>query len=155
MIRKARPDEMDTVRLLFRQYEAELGLDLCFQGFEQELAELPGKYNEPEGCILLYIPPQQKAGGVVALHQLEAEVCEMKRLYVSPESRHQKAGYFLVTEVLNEARKKGYKEIRLDTLRRFEAAIRIYRDMGFEETNAYTYNPDKTVIYFSKTLSNG
>jgi GNAT superfamily N-acetyltransferase len=152
MVRKAEIADIETVRSLFRAYEKGLGLDLCFQGFEVELAALPGKYAEPEGCILLYIS-EGEVGGVVALKALETEICEMKRLYVKDEFRGQKIGKTLARAVIEEAKRKGYLLMKLDTLARLVPAVDLYRNLGFKETEAYNYNPDETVLYFEKKLN--
>ncbi|WP_304234914.1 GNAT family N-acetyltransferase [Jiulongibacter sediminis] len=152
MVRKAEIADIETVRSLFRAYEKGLGLDLCFQGFEEELAALPGKYAEPEGCILLYIS-EGEVGGVVALKALETEICEMKRLYVKDEFRGQKIGKTLARAVIEEAKRKGYLLMKLDTLARLVPAVDLYRNLGFKETEAYNYNPDETVLYFEKKLN--
>ncbi|KPM49548.1 GNAT family N-acetyltransferase [Jiulongibacter sediminis] len=152
MVRKAEIGDIETVRSLFRAYEKGLGLDLCFQGFEEELAALPGKYAEPEGCILLYIS-EGEVGGVVALKALETEICEMKRLYVKDEFRGQKIGKTLAHAVIEEAKRKGYLLMKLDTLARLVPAVDLYRNLGFKETEAYNYNPDETVLYFEKKLN--
>jgi ribosomal protein S18 acetylase RimI-like enzyme len=152
MIRKAEKEDIGKVKELFRAYEKGLGLDLCFQGFEEELSGLPGKYAEPNGCILVYEINEIMAG-VVALRPIEKGVCEMKRLYVKDEFRGQKIGNILAEAVIKEAKLKGYSLMKLDTLARLEPAITIYKNLGFRETEAYNYNPDDTVLYFEKKLN--
>ena len=101
------------MRELFLEYASSLGFSLCFQGFDQELAGLPGDYSPPRGRLLL-AESNGKAAGCVALHALEPHICEMKRLYVRPEFRGMKLGLALVNAILTEARKIGYQKIRLD-----------------------------------------
>lgn len=151
MIRKAEITDLETVKSLFRAYEKGLGIDLCFQGFEEELAALPGKYAEPEGSIFL-LETDKNIAGVVALRPLEKEVCEMKRLFVKNDFRGQKLGKVLAEAAIAEAKLKGYKTMKLDTLAHLEPAVNMYRKMGFQETKAYNYNPDETVLYFEKKL---
>jgi len=151
-IRKAEIHEMDIVRRLFEEYAEELNVDLCFQNFRKELDELPGVYSEPDGVILFLENNSLGIVGVVALKRLEEGVCEMKRLYLKPAVRKNGNGRKLAETVLNEARKKQYKVIKLDTIQRLETAVNIYKSMGFEETDAYNYNPDATVLYFKKEL---
>ncbi|MGR3809484.1 GNAT family N-acetyltransferase [Jiulongibacter sp. NS-SX5] len=151
MIREAAISEMDKAKELFREYEEWLGLDLCFQGFEEELRSLPGKYAEPEGSILFY-ETENEVAGIIALRALEKGICEMKRLYVRPEFRGNKIGRKLSLEIINKAKTLGYRKMKLDTLARLKPAVRIYRELGFTETKAYNYNPDETVMYFELDL---
>ncbi len=150
-IRKAEVHEMNVVRELFEEYAEELDVDLCFQNFSKELDELPGIYAEPEGCILL-LENQEQIVGIVALKKLEDGICEMKRLYLKLEARKNGNGRKLADALLFEAKKLGYKYMKLDTIQRLKAAVHMYKKMGFEETDAYNYNPDATVLYFKKEL---
>jgi ribosomal protein S18 acetylase RimI-like enzyme len=129
-----------SVRELFVQYADSLGFDLEFQGFSRELAGLPGDYASPGGCILL----AQGAGdyaGCVALRPLQNKICEMKRLYVLPECQGRGVGRALARSVIGEARSKGYKKMRLDTIESMKAAQKLYSSLGFETIKAYCYNP--------------
>lgn len=150
-IRKAEASEMKWVREMFEEYSAELNVDLCFQGFQQELDSLPGIYSEPEGCILLALKENQVIG-IVALKKLTEESCEMKRLYVKPSFRGLGLGKRLAKAIEIEAIKKGYKSLKLDTIERLSTAVSMYRSMGFADTEPYNYNPDTTVLYFEKLL---
>ena len=134
------PELIPTVRELFREYQQQLGVDLCFQGFEAELAALPGKYARPQGQLLLAWTDDQIAG-CVALRPIDEERCEMKRLYVRAASRKLGLGRLLVETICDEARRAGYKRIYLDTLPTMAAARGLYTDMGFELTEAYVHNP--------------
>ncbi|UBM59412.1 GNAT family N-acetyltransferase [Marinilongibacter aquaticus] len=142
---------MDSIRALFEDYQKELGLDLCFQGFEKELNELPGVYAEPEGCILI-AEVDGEIAGVVALKSLGQGISEMKRLYVKPSFRSLKLGRKLAEALIEEARSKRYQTMKLDTLSRLQSAISLYESLGFTETSAYNYNPDETVKYFKIEL---
>jgi putative acetyltransferase len=150
-IRKAEIHEIHVIRELFEEYAKELDVDLCFQNFSKELDELPGIYSEPDGCILT-LENQEHIIGIVALKKLEDGVCEMKRLYLKPEARKNGYGRKLADALINEARSKGYKFMKLDTIQRLKVAVQMYKAMGFEETSAYNYNPDATVMYFQKEL---
>lgn len=146
---------MDVVRTLFREYQAFLDIDLCFQGFAAELADLPGKYAPPGGCILLAEDGGAAAGvvaGVVALWPLAAGACEMKRLFVRPPWRGTGLGRRLAEAVVDEARAIGYTTMRLDTLARLDAAVALYRSLGFRETAPYTANPEPDVIFMARGL---
>jgi len=143
--------EMAVVRQLFREYEAELAVDLCFQGFEEELAALPGKYAEPDGCILLALAGDAVVG-CVALRRLQDDGCEMKRLYVRPAARGRGLGATLIRAVMAAARDRGYATMRLDTLPRLQAAVHLYRTFGFRDVPAYCPNPLPEVLYMECDL---
>ena len=127
--RPARPEEMEEVRKLFREYADSLGVDLCFQGFERELAELPGNYY----TILVACVTGFSLSACVALRPLGDGIAEMKRMYVRPQYRGQGLGRKLAEAILQAARDRGYKSIRLDTLPHLHTAIAMYRRMGFQE----------------------
>ena len=127
-------------RELFIRYADSLGFDLEFQGFSRELAELPGEYASPRGCILLAEAAQGYAG-CVALRPLQDKICEMKRLYVLPEYKGGGIGMALALAVIGEARIKGYQKMRLDTVASMKAAQALYFSLGFKIIEAYCYNP--------------
>ena len=152
MIDHAKNDEdFDHIRDLFIQYHKFLGVDLSFQGFEQELNDLPGKYDEPNGCLLLAREGVSVAG-VVGVWPLQENVCEMKRLFVRPFWRGKGFGRLLAEAVLHEARERGYSSMLLDTLPQLIAARTLYISLGFKETEAYYDNPLKDVSYLKKEL---
>lgn len=138
---------MDEVRDLFLEYARSLNFDLCFQGFEQELARLPGCYAEPAGCILLAVDGDESAG-VVALRPLDGAICEMKRLYVRPRWRGRDVGGRLARAIVDEGRRLGYRAMRLDTHDSMQAAIALYRGLGFREIPRYYDNPLAGIHYF-------
>lgn len=143
---------MDEVRALFLEYGRSLNFDLCFQGFEQELARLPGCYAEPAGRILLAVNGDESAG-VVALRPLAAGLCEMKRLYVRPRWRGRDIGGRLARAVVDEGRRLGYRAMRLDTHDSMQTAIALYRDLGFREIPRYYDNPLPGIHYYELALS--
>lgn len=145
------PLHLHQVQQLFRAYIDGLGIDLSFQDIEQELASLPGKYAQPQGCILLAWMNGQ-AAGCVALRPIDKNTAEMKRLYVHPEFRSLRLGHQLVQACLEQARQRGYQRLCLDTLPSMTSAIRLYTDLGFQPTGAYVYNPIPGAMYFEKTL---
>lgn len=146
------PAEIDLARTLFQEYAASLGFNLCFQNFERELAELPGGYAPPQGRLLL-ARSGTDVTGCVALHPLEAGVCEMKRLYVRPEFRGRRIGWALAEEIIGAAREIGYQRMRLDTVPSvMAAAVAMYRELGFREIPPYTLNPVAGAIFMELEL---
>jgi len=144
--------DVANVRELFLEYANSLGFSLCFQGFDQELAGLPGDYSPPRGRLLL-AESNGKAAGCVALHALEPHICEMKRLYVRPEFRGMKLGLALVNAILTEARNIGYQKIRLDTVEpSMKDAVVMYRRLGFQEIGPYRSNPMPGTLYMELNL---
>lgn len=147
------PEDVECARELFKEYSAWLGLNLCFQNFEKELAELPGDYVPPAGRLFLALEGNQVAG-CVALRRLGNEgVCEMKRLYVRPEFRGRGLGRELTGAVIKAARDVGYDRMRLDTLPgKMDRAIAMYRSLGFQEIDAYYDNPVAGATFMELSL---
>jgi len=135
------PEHIDRTRELFEEYVVWLGINLCFQNFERELAELPGEYVPPAGRLFLAFDGDQ-VSGCVALRGLGEGACEMKRLYVRPDFRGKGLGRELTQAVVSAARQIGYERMRLDTLPgKMDTAIVMYRSLGFREIEAYYHNP--------------
>ncbi len=143
--------DIEMIRLLFREYEVFLNVDLCFQGFEEELAGLPGRYSLPHGALLLGLI-DDTAVGCVALRKLEDRICEMKRLYVKPEARGTGLGRTLVDEIIAAAQQSGYALMRLDTLDTLTEAIRLYQRLGFRQVEPYYDNPLPGALYWELEL---
>jgi len=145
--------DIEAVRTLFREYERFLGVDLCFQGFEEELATLPGRYAPPQGRLLLAQVGEQAAGCVALRPLQEAGVCEMKRLFIRPAYRGQGLGLMLAQRIIHAAITVGYTVMRLDTLDTLERAMQLYETLGFRRCAPYYANPLPGVVYWERALS--
>ena len=146
------PAHISQARELFLEYAQSLGFSLCFQNFDQELAALPGDYAPPEGRLLLAKYDDQLAG-CVALHKIEAGICEMKRLYLRPQFRGKRLGRALADQIIVEARQIGYKRMRLDTVEPImKDAVALYRKFGFREIEPYRSNPIAGALYMELQL---
>ena len=132
--------DLARVRRLLQEYHRSLGVDLCFQGFEGELAGLPGEYAPPGGGLWVAWADRRPVG-CVALRRLDARRAEMKRLYVRPAARGRGLGARLARRALVAARRRGYAWLYLDTLPTMRAARALYARLGFARTRAYRYNP--------------
>ena len=144
-------EQVARVRELFRAYAGEMGLSFYFQGFEEELATLPGRYEPPTGRLLLAQMTTDIAG-CVALRKLADGVCEMKRLYVRPAFRGREIGRALAEAVITEARQMGFRRMRLDTLGTMKVALTLYESLGFRRIAAYYDNPLPDVVYLELQL---
>ena len=137
---------------LFLEYAQSLGFSLCFQNFDKELASLPGNYAPPEGRLLL-AEYQGQLAACVALHKLDADICEMKRLYLRPQFRGKGLGRLLANRIIAEARQIGYRRMRLDTVEPvMKDAVVMYRKIGFREIPPYCENPIRGALYMELEL---
>ncbi len=132
IVRAASQQDIPSIRTLFMEYAAWIGIDLGFQGFPQEVETLPGRYGEPGGALLIAEADGEPCG-CAALRRIDDEVCEMKRLYVRSAVRGRGAGGLLVGRIITAARERGYQRMRLDTLPSMASAQALYRRFGFRE----------------------
>jgi len=143
---------IETARQLFQEYSNSIGVDLCFQGFAEELKTLPGNYAPPGGGLFIALIDGDPAG-CVALRPIKPdEAAELKRLYVRPTGRGLGVGRALAQKAIERAREAGYRAVRLDTLASMSDAQRLYRVMGFTEIPPYTFNPIPGVVYMELAL---
>jgi putative acetyltransferase len=139
-------------RELFQEYAQSLGVNLCFQNFEQELAGLPGHDAPPDGRLLL-AEYELRLAGCVALHKWEDGICEMKRLYLRPSFRGKGLGRAIAEKIITDARSIGYRRMRLDTIEPLmKDAVEMYRKLGFREIAAYRPNPIVGAMYMELQL---
>ena len=144
--------DMEHVRALFIEYQEWLDVDLCFQGFDEELLSLPGAYAPPRGRLLL-ARIDETVAGTVGMWPLGADVCEMKRLYVRPSYLGRGLGRRLAGAIVDEAKAAGYARMRLDSLERLVAARTLYESIGFARIPAYYDNPLDGVLFMQLDLT--
>jgi putative acetyltransferase len=145
------PPDVETARALFLEYQKALGISLCFQNFDEEVATLPGAYAPPKGRLLLAFAGDGPAG-CVALRRIEEGISEMKRLWVRPAFRGTGLGRRLVETILEEARAIGYRRVRLDTLPSMQAAQALYLSLGFRDIPPYHEHPIEGTRFMEATL---
>jgi putative acetyltransferase len=143
--------DIDACRELFLEYQRGLGVSLCFQDFEAELANLPGEYAPPRGRLILALANGRPAG-CVALRPLFHHDAEMKRLYVRSQHRGSGLGRQLANAVIAAAKELGYETLKLDTLPQLKAAQRMCESLGFRETAPYNDNPLDGVRFLALDL---
>jgi GNAT superfamily N-acetyltransferase len=143
---------LEEIRDLFREYVNWLGVDLSFQDFEKELETLPGKYAPPEGTIIL-ASVNGRPAGCVALRKIDADSCEMKRLFVRDSFRGSGIGRELVHRIIKEAVSYGYKKMLLDTLESMKSARKLYEDAGFIVRDPYYHNPLEGAVFMELDLT--
>jgi GNAT superfamily N-acetyltransferase len=152
LIQAITQEEIEQARELFLEYADWLGFSLCFQNFDQELADLPGRYAPPTGRLMLAFVDDQLAG-CVALRELDEGICEMKRLFVRQGFRGHDLGRKLIDAIIEEARAIGYQKMRLDTLpAQMQAAIHLYHSLGFKEIAPYYQSPVEGALFMELVL---
>ena len=151
IIQAGTQEEIEQVRLLFREYADGTGACECFVGLTNEIAGLPGPYGPPTGQ-LLFAEWDNRSAGCVALRKLEDGICEMKRLYVRPAFRGRGLGRQLAEGIVKEARQIGYRAMRLDTLSPMVEARALYQSLGFRAIPRYNDNPGPGVVHLELQL---
>lgn len=146
-----RVEDIATVRLLFLEYQALLGIDLSYQDFDAELQHLPGEYAPPRGALLLAWHEEAPVG-CVALRDAGSGRAEMKRLYVRPSVRGLGVGRALFAQLIDEARRMAYRELVLDTLPSMQSAQRLYEQFGFRDIPAYRQSPVAGTRFLGRVL---
>ena len=149
---KDNPDDLESIRILFREYQDFIGISLCFQSFEEELDSLPGKYSIRNNGNLYLADSDDQPVGCVAFYRIDETTCELKRLFVRPAFQKLGMGRSLMERAIKDAADCGYQTMILDTLRRLESAGRLYQQLGFEEIEPYNVNPHPDVAYYSRPL---
>ncbi len=145
------PADFAAGKQLFLEYAQSLGFSICFQGFEQELADIHLQYGQPNGCLLL-VKEGDGLAGCAGVRRWQGDIAELKRMYLQPHTRGRGMGRQLLETALEHARRLGYRSIRLDTLPDMQAAIALYREFGFTDIPAYRENPFEGTIYLEKQL---
>jgi ribosomal protein S18 acetylase RimI-like enzyme len=147
-------EQIEQARMLFREYEAWFGLKLCFQNFDEEVAELPGKYAPPDGRLYLALA-DGKLAGCIALRKLEEKICEMKRLFMREDFRGLGIGKILIEKLIEEAQTIGYEKMRLDTFPpKMSKAVSLYESYGFYKIKPYYHNPYGETLFMELDLKN-
>lgn len=146
------PELIKETKKLFLEYEKWLNVSLCFQGFEEEVAGLPGKYSKPEGRLYI-VKEGNEFIGTIALRKIEDGICEMKRLFLKDKARGKGIGNELVAKIIQDAKDIGYKSMRLDTIKeKMPKAVSIYERYGFKETTPYYHNPNPHTLFMELEL---
>ena len=154
LVEGSAPHHYEMAGVLFREYAAQLGVDLCFQDFASELKQLPVMYGKPTGSLILVMQGDRSVG-CGALRKLSDGVCEMKRLYIRSEARKLNLGRRVAERLVEKAAALGYAAVRLDTLAQMAPAQKLYRSLGFREIAAYYSNPLSNSVYMELALTPG
>lgn len=147
MIVVERASDVEVVRALIMEYATATGVDLSFQHFDDEMRTLPTFYE-----AMFVARDGDNVGGCICLRRIDDEICEIKRLYVRPSFRGSGAGRLLAQRLIDEARGRGYKRMRLDTLPTMHAAMSLYESLGFVDIPAYRFNPIEESRYMELAL---
>jgi ribosomal protein S18 acetylase RimI-like enzyme len=152
LVEAQNPRHFASAATLFQEYAAQLGVDLCFQGFAAELTQLPLMYGPPAGCLVLVMRGSTPVG-CGAVRRLADGLCEMKRLYIRGDARGAQLGRRVAEHLIERARALGYRTMRLDTLKDMTSARSLYRSLGFREIAAYYDNPLADSVYLELAIA--
>ncbi|MCP4176822.1 MAG: GNAT family N-acetyltransferase [bacterium] len=144
--------EYNQAKMLFREYEKDIGIDLSYQNFKEEIENIVEKYSRPFGGILLVKSLNGILLGCTAIRKFNDESGELKRMFVKKSWRGTGIGKSLLEASIKLARELGYKKVKLDTLSSMQSAIRLYKKLGFNEIEPYIFNPDSDALYFEIEL---
>ena len=145
-------EETIEAKKILQEYADWLDLDMCYGNIAKEIKEFPGEYGPPGGKFYLAYEGMEVVGSV-ALRMWKGDICEMKRLFVRPVHRSKGLGRILARFIVDEARKMGYKRMRLDTLPHMVAAITLYKSLGFREITKYRISPTDDAVYFELDIA--
>ncbi len=149
---KLHSNDIEETKLLIGEYIRSLHIDLSFQDIDNELQSFPHNYDDPDAAFLI-AKHENIICGCVGLKKIDTNICEMKRLYVRDEYKGHGIGKELIKRILEEAKNKGYKKMRLDTLKEMKKAQELYRQFSFYEIEPYVYNPIEGTVFMEKILS--
>ena len=150
-ITKLTKADIEKTKELINEYLAWIDVDLTFQSIDEELDSFPEKYEESDGAF--YIAKDgTKVIGCIGLRKIQTGICEMKRLYVKDDYKGSGLGKKLIKTIIEEAKKKGYEKMRLDTLPKMKTAQKLYKEFGFVEVTQYTVNPVDGAVFMEKLL---
>lgn len=137
---------------LFEEYASQIGVDLSFQNFNDEIRDIKNQYSRPDGLIFLVFNDQNDPVGCFGIRKFEEGIGELKRMYLKDEARGQGLGKRMLKDAVKAGKALGYLKMRLDTLPSMNAAIGLYKSLGFYEIDAYRYNPISGTKYFEISL---
>lgn len=144
-------EDFQIAKALFEEYAAALNVDLCFQGFDEELKTIHVQYNLPKGCLIL-VYEKEKVIGCAAIRVYKDQSCELKRMYLKPECRGKNIGKELLQFMFSKAKELGYSKMLLDTLPQMQTALHLYKQFGFVQIESYRFNPVEGTVYMEKQL---
>ncbi len=147
------PEEYEMAINLFKEYALEIGVDLEFQNFKEEIETIEEMYSRPNGVIFIAYDENNVAIGCFGIRKLEDAICELKRMYIRKVARGIGIGKQLLTKAIEIGTELGYSKIRLDTLPSMDIASNLYEKEGFYQIDPYRFNPIKGARYYELKLT--